>query len=81
MRLENIAAKILVNSLKYKTEPDALSGLKQEFKSHFPMVEYESWNKEVPDAVASNIINNVGKNSNVSVRFVIKDLEIITKNL
>jgi hypothetical protein len=81
MRLETIAVKILVNSKKYATENEALNGLKSEFKIHFSTYDYKEWNKEVPETFGLNIISNVGKNGNVSVRFIIKDLETIASRL
>lgn len=81
MRLEQIAAKILINAYKFPNEADAIRGLKSEFKLHFPTYDYDDWNKDVPDTFAQNIINNVGKNGTVSVRFIIKDLETISKVL
>jgi hypothetical protein len=81
MFLEDIAVHILVNSTRYSTQDEALRGLKSEFKAHFPMYSYEQWNRDIPEALAKNIITNVGKNSNVSVRFVIKDLETICNTI
>jgi hypothetical protein len=81
MLLESIAAKILVNTYKYKTMEEAVHGLKSEFKKHFPTFDYTEWNKDIPDSIAQNVIDNIVKNGTVSERFIIKDLEIISKQL
>lgn len=81
MLLESIAAKILVDTYKYKTTEQAVNGLKSEFKKHFPTYSYNDWNKDIPDSLAQIVIANIGKNGPVSERFIIKDLEIISKQL
>jgi hypothetical protein len=81
MLLEELASHILVNAGKFTSHADALDSFKAEFKTHFPQRDYEKWNKEIPEEVVANIINNVGKNSSVSVRFLIKDLETISNFL
>jgi hypothetical protein len=81
MKLEDIAVEILVNSNKYHDKDRALEGLKSEFSLHFPASDYAKWNTEVPESLAKNIIPNVGKNENVSVKFIIKDLEVICKTI
>ncbi|HEY0743532.1 MAG TPA: hypothetical protein VGD40_18820 [Chryseosolibacter sp.] len=77
MLLEDIAVKCLVNSHLAKSNADALTLLKNEFAKSYPTLSYENWNKELPEALAQNIITNVGKNGSMSVRFLIKDLETI----
>ena len=81
MRLEKIAVRILVNSAMYGNEKEAQKGLESEFKAHFPQLDYDQWNKDVPDSLVENIVSNVGKNGKVSVRFIIKDLHTIISNL
>jgi hypothetical protein len=81
MLLEEIALKCMVNSSLAKTSEEALASLKNEFSKSYPALSYEKWNKEVPESMAQNIITNVGKNGSMSVRFLIKDLEMIAKIL
>jgi hypothetical protein len=81
MLLEDIAKQILVNSKRFSTDAEALEQVKSEFREHFPSWDYDHWNREIPESISRNIINNVGKNGNVSVKFVIKDLDTICKNL
>ena len=71
----------MVNSHLAASEEEALNRLKAEFSLSYPALSYERWNKDLPDAMAQNIITNVGKNSSMSVRFLIKDLETIAKLL
>jgi hypothetical protein len=81
MLLEDIACQILVNSGKYQSKEKALEVLHSEYKAHFPFSSFEVWNKDLPEATARNIISNVGKNGSMSIRFLIKDLETICKQL
>jgi hypothetical protein len=81
MRVQDIAVTLLMRNSKFNTAEAALDGLRTEFKIHFPTWNYDQWNSEVPENLAKNIINNVGKNGNVSVRFIIKDLDTILKAL
>jgi hypothetical protein len=81
MLLEDLASQILVNAGKFSSKNEALKSFKDEFNLHFPQRDYDKWNKDIPDEVVQNIINNVGKNSSVSVRFLIKDLETISNFL
>lgn len=81
MRLEEVASQVLVNAGTFKTKEEALVSFKEEFNLHFPQRKYDEWNKDIPESVVQNIIRNVGKNSSVSVRFLIKDLETISNFL
>ena len=81
MFLEEIASQILVNASRFPSKDIATENIRSEFKIHFPFWTYENWNKEVPESLARSIITNVGKNGNVSVRFIIKDLDTILKAL
>ena len=81
MFLEEIASQILVNSSKFSSKDVAKANVRAEFKVHFPTWSYENWNREVEEPLAKSIITNVGKNGNVSVRFIIKDLDTILKTL
>jgi hypothetical protein len=81
MFLEEIASQILVNSSKFPSKDVAMKSVRAEFKAHFPDWNYDSWNREVDEPLAKSIISNVGKNGNVSVRFIIKDLDTILKTL
>src|SRR5689334_345464 len=66
MRLEEIAIKCLVNSGLEKTNDKALRSLHREFATSFPSLNYEEWNKEIPETMAQNIVSNVGKNGTIS---------------
>jgi hypothetical protein len=81
MLLEEIAVKCIIKSKLAGTEHDALARLKEEFSKSYPALSYVKWNKDVPDSMANNIITNVGKNTSLSVRFLIKDLEAIARLL
>ena len=81
MFLEEIASQILVNSSRFSSKDIAMENIRLEFKVHFPSWNYETWNREVSESLAKSIITNVGKNGNVSVRFIIKDLDTILKTL
>lgn len=81
MLLEEVASHVLVNAGKFGSREEAIDSFRNEFSSHFPNRNYKEWNKEVPDSMVKNIIENVGKNSSISVRFLIKDLETITSVL
>jgi hypothetical protein len=81
MLLEELASQILVNAGKFTSQDEALKSFRDEFNLHFPQRDYKRWNKDIPEGVVANIINNVGKNSSVSVRFLIKDLETISNFL
>lgn len=81
MLLEELASQILVNAGKFASKTEALKSFREEFNLYFPQRDYDKWNKEIPEEVVANIINNVGKNSSVSVRFLIKDLETISNFL
>jgi hypothetical protein len=81
MLLEEIASEILVNCSKFASKDIAAESVRSEFRVHFPSWNYDDWNQEVSEPLAKSIITNVGKNGNVSVRFIIKDLDTIMKTL
>jgi hypothetical protein len=81
MYLEEVASQVLVNAGKFSSKQEALAAFKAEFNLHFPQRNYEKWNKQIPDQMVNNIIVNVGKNSSISIRFLIKDLETISNVL
>lgn len=82
MLLEEIAAEILIKYKKFPHKEGALAALKSEFNSHFPRSQYDRWAKtEIPESLSQNIVATVGKNRDVSIRFIIKDLDIISKTI
>lgn len=81
MLLETIAAKILVSGNRFASETEAIFAIRSEFTLNRPMGNYNEWNQEVAEDLSRNIIENVKKNGSVSVRFIIKDLETISRYL
>jgi hypothetical protein len=79
MYLEEIACQALINAGHFSTKEEALQSFKSDFQTHFPFRSYEEWNKDIPASLVENIITNIGKNSSISVRFLIKDLETISR--
>lgn len=71
----------MVNSNLAKTKEEALTRLREEFLKSYPTLSYETWNRDLDETTAKNIITNVGKNGSMSVRFLIKDLEAIARLL
>lgn len=81
MRLEEVAAHCLISSGMAKDKAMAVQVIQNEFQKEFPLRSYPDWNVEIPDSLLNNIVGNVAKNGALSVRFLIKDLEAISKRL
>jgi hypothetical protein len=74
MRKSTIIAHCLVNSNMISSITDAEHRVRTVFEDEFPNRDFARWNGDVDDAVATDIIRNVGRASRINVKNFIEDL-------
>jgi hypothetical protein len=81
MRIEQVVVQILLNSKKAKDENSAVQLIKAAFYESVPHGNYDSWNREISDAVARRLIENAKVREKIILSILIKDLDTIAKGL
>ena len=74
MKRSKIICEILINNGLAETEFMAQSMFTRTFTENFSSWRLNNWDKEVPDLIAQEFINAIGKSPNVVVHYLIEDL-------
>lgn len=64
-----------------ESESEARIVFLQEFLDHFSHYSLRIWDIDIEESIAEGFIRAVGQNPNVSVRYLIKDLDMLTSHL
>lgn len=74
MKKSEVIATCLVNSNFYRSVSEAERVVENVSKEEFPNSNFNFWNELVPHQQAQTIITNVGRASQINIRFFIEDL-------